>query len=285
MKILIVDDEPAVVSGIEALLEIHGLPSVGVSDAAAAEARIADEFFPVILADLRLRTEEDGLRLLDAVQRLSPRSRVASMTGFADAATEQRLRERGVHTVLHKPVGEEVLIGALREMLAAVETAEETCVTDDELYAATIGRLYAISRGRFGFDRDDAEDLVQETWLLFLEKRAAVRTPATWLSGTLANLCRQQIDRRVRARARSGELMEEPGRIGATESVLTLRQALARLDDRSRRLCTLIGLEEYSYDEASAALAMPLGSVGPSYIRAKSKLRGLCEEHLGKVVR
>lgn len=272
MKILIVDDEPAVVSGIEALLEIHGLPSVGVSDAAAAEARIADEFFPVILADLRLRTEEDGLRLLDAVQRLSPRSRVASMTGFADAATEQRLRERGVHTVLHKPVGEEVLIGALREMLATVETAEETCVTDDELYAATIDRLHAISRGRFGFDRDDAEDLVQETWLLFLEKRAAVRTPTTWLSGTLANLCRQQIDRRVRERARSGELVES-GRSMATDSVITVQQALARLDDRSRRLCTLIGLEEYSYDEASAALAMPLGSVGPSYIRAKSKLR------------
>jgi RNA polymerase sigma factor (sigma-70 family) len=276
MKILIVDDEPAVVSGIEALLELHGLSSVGISDGAAAEARIAEEFFPVILADLRLRTEEDGLRLLDAVQRLSPRSRVASMTGFADDATEQRLRDRGVHTVLHKPVGEEVLIAALREMLAAVETAGETCATDEELYAATVDRLHAISRGRFGFDRGDAEDLVQETWLLFLEKRAAIRTPTTWLSGTLANLCRQQIDRRIRERAREGDLVE-PGRIAATESVITVQQALARLDDRSRQLCTLIGLEEYTYDEASTALAMPLGSVGPSYIRAKSKLRGLCE--------
>lgn len=276
MKILIVDDEPAVVSGIEALLELHGLPSVGVWDAEAAEARMAEEFFPVILADLRLRTEDDGLRLLDAVQRLSPRSRVASMTGFADDATEQRLRDRGVHTVLHKPVGEEVLIAVLREMLAAVETTGETCATDEELYAATVDRLHAISRGRFGFDRGDAEDLVQETWLLFLEKRAAIRTPKTWLSGTLANLCRQQIDRRIRERAREGDLVE-PGRIAATESVITVQQALARLDDRSRQLCTLIGLEEYTYGEASAALAIPLGSVGPSYLRAKSKLRGLCE--------
>jgi RNA polymerase sigma factor (sigma-70 family) len=276
MTVLIVDDDPAIVAGIEALLELNGLPAVGVLDAATAEARIADEFFPIILADLRLRTEEDGLRLLDAVRRLSPRSRVASMTGFADAATEQRLRERGVRTILHKPVGEDVLIAALREMLATVETAEETCGSDDELYAATAGRLHAISQGRFGFDRDDAEDLVQETWLLFLEKRAAIRTPKTWLSGTLANLCRQQIADRMRDRARSAEPVES-GRVAATESVISVQQALAGLDDRSRLLCTLIGLEEYSYDEASAALAMPLGSIGPSYLRAKSKLRRTLE--------
>ncbi|HEX6098008.1 MAG TPA: response regulator [Thermoanaerobaculia bacterium] len=276
MTILIVDDDPSIVAGIEALLELNGLPAVGALDAATAEARIADEFFPIILADLRLRTEEDGLRLLEAVRRLSPRSRVASMTGFADAATEQRLRERGVRTILHKPIGEDVLIAALREMLAAVETVEEACASDDELYAATVGRLHAISQGRFGFDRGDAEDLVQETWLLFLEKRAAIRTPKTWLSGTLANLCRQQIEARVRDRARSAEMVES-GRASATESVISIQQALAGLDDRSRRLCTLIGLEEYSYDEASAALAMPLGSVGPSYLRAKSKLRRALE--------
>lgn len=276
MNILIVDDDPAIVAGIEALLELNGLPAVGVLDAESAEARIAGEFFPIILADLRLRTEEDGLRLLDAVRRLSPRSRVASMTGFADAATEQRLRERGVRTILLKPVGEDVLIAALREMLAAVETAEESCASDDELYAATAGRLHAIARGRFGFDRDDAEDLVQETWLLFLEKRSAIRTPKTWLSGTVANLCRQQIDARVRDRARSAELVDR-GHTAPTESVISVQQALAGLDDRSRRLCTLIGLEEYSYDEASTALAMPLGSVGPSYLRAKSKLRRTLE--------
>jgi len=80
VKILIVDDEPAVVAGITAMLDVHQIDAEGIGDAALAEQRIADEFFPVILADLRMRTEEEGLRLLDAVRRLSPRSRIASMT-------------------------------------------------------------------------------------------------------------------------------------------------------------------------------------------------------------
>ncbi|HYO79707.1 MAG TPA: sigma factor-like helix-turn-helix DNA-binding protein, partial [Thermoanaerobaculia bacterium] len=54
---------------------------------------------------------------------------------------------------------------------------------------------------------------------------------------------------------------------------LTVHQALARLDDRSRTLCTMIGLEQRSYEEVSAATNVPLGSVGPLYLRAKARLR------------
>jgi DNA-directed RNA polymerase specialized sigma24 family protein len=38
-------------------------------------------------------------------------------------------------------------------------------------------------------------------------------------------------------------------------------------------LCELIGLEQCSYEEVSAAAGLPLGSIGPLYIRAKNKLR------------
>lgn len=272
MKILIVDDEPAVVAGITAMLDVHQIDAVGIGDAALAEQRIADEFFPVILADLRMRTEEEGLRLLDAVRRLSPRSRIASMTGYADAATEQRLRERGAHVILRKPFFGDELVPILRELLAAVEAAEETCASDDELYAATVGTLHSISRRRYGFDSEDAEELVQETWLLYLQKRGSIRAPRAWLHGAMANLCRQRIDHRQRARARDAELTDF-GVVPPDDSVLTIRAALARLDDRSRALCTMIGLEQHSYDEVSAALAIPLGSVGPLYMRAKSRLR------------
>lgn len=275
MKILIVDDEPGVVAGIAAMLDAHEIDSVGVADAATAERCITDEFFPVILADLRLRSEEAGLQLLDAVRRLSPRSRVASMTGYADAATEQRLRERGAQIVLRKPfVGDEI-VPILRDMLTAVEAAEETCANDDELYAATAGTLHAICRGRYRFDADDAEDLVQETWLLYLQKRATIRAPRAWLSGAAANLCRQRIDRYQRERARSAELTDF-GAPPPHDAVLTVRQALAQLDERSRALCTMIGLEHRSYDEVSQALGIPPGSIGPLYIRAKDRLRRMC---------
>jgi RNA polymerase sigma factor (sigma-70 family) len=276
-RILVVDDEPVIVEGIQALLELNDFASEAACDVDSAEELIAGEFFPIILADLRMQSEDDGYRLLEAVRRLSPRSRVATITGYADAATEKRLRELGSHLVLRKPLGEDELMAALREMLAAIEAAEAAHGGDlDELYAATHGTLHAIARGRFGFPREDAQELVQETWVLYLDKRRDIRTPRAWLSGTIANLCRQEIERRIRDRARraaTAPLAHDRPAARTDDSVLAVRQALARLDDRSRMLCTLIGLEQQSYDEVSAAANIPLGSVGPLYMRAKERLR------------
>ncbi len=273
MKILVVDDEPAIVAGIQELLALHGIEAEGAWDVDAAEERLGNEFFAIVLSDLRMRGQEDGFRLLDAVQRISPRTRVATMTAYATPAIEARLRERGASLVLHKPFDEHTLLEALREMLEAVEVARAAHPDDGgALYEATIGTLQAISRRRFGFDREDTEELVQETWLLFLEKRHDVRAPRAWLSGTIANLCRQEITRRQRDRARAVE-MPELGAARNEDDVLSVRTALANLDPRSRTLCTLIGLEQQPYAYVSTAAGIPLGSVGPLYMRAKERLR------------
>lgn len=276
-RILVVDDEPTIVEAVRMLLDLNGIESEGASGCDEAEARITGQFFPIILSDLRMRGDEDGFRLIDAVQRISPRSRVAAMTGYADAATEARLRERGVHLVLHKPLHEDALMAALREMLAAIEAAGAEHGDDlDALYTSTLGTLRAVARGRFGFPTEDAQELIQETWLLYLEKRRDVHTPKTWLSGTIANLCRQEIQRRIRDRERNVAIpIIEVDR--NDDDVLAVRQALAKLDERSRMLCTTIGLEQRSYDEVSAAAAIPLGSVGPLYMRAKERLRNALE--------
>jgi RNA polymerase sigma factor (sigma-70 family) len=272
-RILVVDDDPMIVAGVTMMLDLHDLATEGVCDAAAAEELIGHEFFPVILADLRLRTEEEGMRLLESIRRLSPRSRVATMTGYADADTERRLRERGSHLVLHKPLEEEKLIAALRDMLAAVESSEAEHGDDLEaLYLASRASLHAVSRGRYGFTHDETEELMQEAWVLYLEKRNAVRTPKAWLTGTIANLCRQEIDRRQRERSRSGEMIDLP-LMPKTDSTLVLEQGLSRLDERSRNLCRLIGMEQRTYEEVSAATGLPIGSIGPLYIRAKKRLR------------
>jgi RNA polymerase sigma factor (sigma-70 family) len=272
-RILVIDDDPVIVEGVCAVLELHGMTSASASHCDAAEQLMASEFFPIILSDLRMRTDDDGFRLLDAVRRISPRSCVATMTAYADAATEARLRERGAHLVLRKPFDDDDLMAALRSMLAVVEAAEAEQGDDvDALYATTLDTLQAVARGRFGFPTEDAEELVQEAWLLYLEKRRDVRTPKAWLSGTIANLCRQEIGRRTRDRERNVEfpILEVERN---DDDVLAVRQALAKLDDRSRMLCTKIGMEQHSYDEVSAAAAIPIGSVGPLYMRAKEKLR------------
>jgi DNA-directed RNA polymerase specialized sigma24 family protein len=61
--------------------------------------------------------------------------------------------------------------------------------------------------------------------------------------------------------------------VPADDTILAMRQGLASIDARSRALCTMIGLEQHSYEEVSSTVGIPLGSVGPLYMRAKARLR------------
>jgi RNA polymerase sigma factor (sigma-70 family) len=276
-RVLVVDDDPVIVEALVTSLSFEEFDVVGVYDRATAEERIASEFFPLILTDLRMRSEDDGLRLLDAVARLSPRSRVATMTGYAAPGMEQELLARGAALVLFKPFNVFETARVLREMLS---TIEQTVAAQDAdlaaLYTNSLPLLHGIARKRFGLDRDDAEELIQESWCLFLEHRAKVMQPRAWLAGTVANLCRQQITRRVKSRAEiPAEDAPELAYETAADAILIVGQLLERVDDRTRALAELIGIERLSYDEVSAALRIPLGSVGPLYIRARKKMRAM----------
>ena len=271
MSVLVVDDDPCVVAALVAYFELEEIKASAAFDRESAESMIAEHFFPVVIADLRLRSEADGLELLRAIRRVSPRSRVATLTGHADAETEERLLALGATMVLRKPMPAEDIVAIVRQLLATVE--QHVGLDDIEpLYAGVTRVLHGIARKRYGLCADDAEEIVQETWCLFLERRASVRLARPWLAATAVNLCRQRIQSHCRARTRTGEMAEEPATTW-DDSRLILEQALSRLDPRSRTLCELIGLEQLSYAEVSQQLAMPLGSIGPMYQRAKARLR------------
>ncbi|HVR42619.1 MAG TPA: response regulator [Thermoanaerobaculia bacterium] len=284
-RVLVVDDETAITEGLIALFEMEKIEAFGASDRASAEAMIDREFYPVILADLRLVTEADGFRLLETIRERSPRSKIASLTAFATPAVEQKLLAMGSSVVLRKPMEFEAIIAIVDEMLAEIEREAEAQQAESgapldlvQLYSDVHKILFSIPQRRYGLTADETDELVQEAWCLFLQKRQYVATPGAWLAGTIVNLSRQQIHRNTRMRPAGLEVHSEkesassdPGE--ASDSVLMVRQALGRIDERSRRLCTLIGMEGKSYEEVSRELDLPIGSVGPLYIRSKRKLR------------
>ena len=68
-RVLVVDDEIAITEGLMALFECEHLESAAASDRQSAEAILDGGFFPVVLADLCLHTEAEGLALIDHVLR------------------------------------------------------------------------------------------------------------------------------------------------------------------------------------------------------------------------
>jgi RNA polymerase sigma factor (sigma-70 family) len=277
-KVLVVDDEEAIVEGLLGLLEFEEIESSGAFDRLGAESLMQGTFYSVIVADLRLHTTAEGLELLDAIRRISPRSRVLTLTGFATIELENEVLRRGSSKVMRKPADAEQILGAIADLLAEVEkmaAAQET-LDLEQLHLGMRNLLHSIPRKRYGLTADEAEEVVQQAWLLFLEKRDLIRTARPWLIGTVANLCKRQIGASMRHRETfvgDDVLAELPDANVSSDDNIALRQALASLSEESRTLCILIAINGYAYEEVSAITGLPLGSIGPMYIRAKSKMR------------
>ena len=262
--ILLVDDDIHVASGLQQLLSLEEIPSAIATDRESAEAMIAKQFYPVVLADLRLRSEHDGLELIQAIGRISPRSKVAAMTGFATSELATRAREVGASALLRKPFDYELLLKTVRTLRAD---------DYDTIYRTTAPRLRAMMGRRYFLNADQCDDILQQAWCLLLERRNEVRDPGAWLSGTVVNLSKQMIHQSVKERPFDAFPAAERMYLDDQGMTLAVRSAMSRLDDRSRSLCTLIGLEQMSYAEVSERLSIPIGSIGPLYLRAKEKLK------------
>lgn len=278
-RVLVVDDEETIVEGLLGLLECDAIEGAGAFDRLSAESLIAETFYSVIVADLRLHTEAEGLDLLDGIRRISPRSRVLTLTGFATQEMEDEVLRRGSTKLIRKPAHGEAILAAITDLLAEVEAmaaAQET-LDLEQLHLGLRNLLHSIPRKRYGLTAHEAEEVVQQAWLLFLEKRDLIRVARPWLVGTVANLCKRQIGVAKRQRetfVQDDVLAELPDtRVHSSDDDIALRQALSLLSKQSRDLCILIAIKGYAYDEVSAITGLPIGSIGPMYLRAKSKMR------------
>lgn len=126
--------------------------------------------------------------------------------------------------------------------------------------------------------RDDADDLLQETWLRVARAARtyrAGRPVRPWLYGIASNLANDHWRRRaVRSRAPATMLAEPaPRALGAAEG-LALRERVSRLPERLREVVWLryyAGLDEA---EMAEALGIPRGTVKS---RLHAAIRGLQE--------
>jgi RNA polymerase sigma factor (sigma-70 family) len=206
---------------------------------------------------------------------------VISLTGFSTPELEDELRLRGSTAMITKPASSAEMIEAIHALLHEVERlAAATDATDlNVLYSSARKVLFAIAIRKYHLNTEEAEDAVQETWLLFLERQGLVQNAPAWLAGTISNLCRRQVHRSVRSRAtfvglEALENIADPT-VTAPDRTFAMDEAMSELDPASRNVCKLIAVEGRAYAEVSQLTGLPLGSVGPMYLRAKKKMRNV----------
>jgi RNA polymerase sigma factor (sigma-70 family) len=136
---------------------------------------------------------------------------------------------------------------------------------------------------------DDIEDVAQVTWGKFADHLHTIRDPQAvpaWLASTARNEAVRVLRLRGReiavdasALEQAGDEQRYPSEIRAEqdehrERAIQVRRAIDALPERERSLVLfMLAYPDASYLEISAALAMPVGSIGPIRARAFSRLR------------
>lgn len=149
----------------------------------------------------------------------------------------------------------------------------------DELLAAHADVVYRYALRMVG-DRQQAEDLAQETLLRGWRDRAKLREPAAarvWLLRIATNLHRDGL----RVRRPTATLAFEPiceaagveGRFEQRETVAAVVAALDELPERQRQVIHLITIEQLSHDAAAAVLEISGEALKASLSLARRTMR------------
>jgi RNA polymerase sigma factor (sigma-70 family) len=131
----------------------------------------------------------------------------------------------------------------------------------------------------------ERDEVAQETWLRLFRSLERIDRPAA-LMGWIATTARNESLRRLRSSKRETPVedraLPEPktepdmdAPLVARERREALDRALQRVPGRQRRLLRMLMTEPApSYEQVSAALGIPIGSIGPTRARGIKRLRG-----------
>lgn len=169
--------------------------------------------------------------------------------------------------------------------VTAGELVAHACRGDQSAWDALVDRyqglLWTIARAH-GLDRASAEDAVQATWLRLVQRIDTLWEPesvGSWLATVCRNECRAVT--RVPAARRPADDPPDPHtpeRLCLARDQLTRTvAALETIPERCRSLLRLLAASA-TYTEVSAALNVPMGSIGPTRSRCLRRLQEALDE-------
>lgn len=115
-KVLVVDDEPRIVSFVSRALSAEGFRVDGASDGIRALELATKERYELVVLDLML-PELDGIAVLQRLIEQRPDQRVLVLSALSDVETKVRCFESGASDYLAKPFSLAELIARIRARL------------------------------------------------------------------------------------------------------------------------------------------------------------------------
>jgi response regulator RpfG family c-di-GMP phosphodiesterase len=123
--LLLVDDEPSILSALRRLFRPHGYRILTADGGAAALDLARDEAVDLVISDMRM-PHMDGAQFLEKMRHLKPTATRILLTGYADiSSTIAAINGGQIHRYIAKPWDDNDIVLVVREALARRELEQQ----------------------------------------------------------------------------------------------------------------------------------------------------------------
>jgi DNA-binding NtrC family response regulator len=129
VKVLIVDDNPAICGALELLFELHGIKSAIASGPEEALALVSCEDIGVVVQDMNFQRDttsgNEGVALMRSIRALDPDVPILLMTAFTSLEMAVQLVKEGASDYIAKPWNDEKLVTTVKSLMRMRELAQD----------------------------------------------------------------------------------------------------------------------------------------------------------------
>lgn len=118
-RILLVDDDLAVLLTLKAVLELNHFEVHTAASAAEAVEKLASGVYHLVITDARMETDDAGFHVVRAARKQAYNPATALLTAYPPA--NGSWKEKGAQSLLVKPVGTEDLLRQIEALLVRHE--------------------------------------------------------------------------------------------------------------------------------------------------------------------
>jgi DNA-binding response OmpR family regulator len=114
-RILLADDEVAILLTLKAILEIHGFDVETAASAREAISKLSDGSYHMVITDMKMEHEKSGYEVIRAARQTRYDPAVAILTAFPMLGSEWK--SEGAQSMLVKPMNTEDLLRQIEALL------------------------------------------------------------------------------------------------------------------------------------------------------------------------
>jgi DNA-binding response OmpR family regulator len=118
-RILLVDDDVAVLLTLKAVLEISGFDVETAASAREGKSKLRSHEYHMIITDMRMESDASGIEVIEAARSATYHPAVALLTAFPIA--EEDWQSLGADKMLVKPMHTRILLQQIENLLASHE--------------------------------------------------------------------------------------------------------------------------------------------------------------------